>query len=570
MIELPALDDRTFADLVAEARAQIPSLSAAWTDHNPTDPGIVLVELLAWLTEMVLYRIDRVPQNSYQTFLRLLRGPESDPSPADPIELDAAIRDTLTGLRNRYRAITTDDFEYLALHRWPELPEARPLGGSGIVRRARCIKEQSPATIVQPGGRAESHCTLVVVPDSLASSRGDLASFASSRRYALELDGATGHVDCGNDASLAIAPSAEHRSSALTLSAWIFPHTLGRRQAIVGKHGSGEYELALETTGALTFRQADGRDGGSSEPRVTVGRWNHVAAVRADDGSGVAFFVDGKPAGCATLTQPAVITSAPVLIGRSPAGDNFFDGMVRDVCIWNMARSESELGGDLSHPPPRNTPGSRAVPVACWRLDSADVGAIAPDAMTPHDAARLRDGKLLPPPGAIATAAARWRDVLRPLSASASLITGLFNLLDEWRLLTTKVHVIGYRPVPLTVSAKLYLRSDGVPAAVQSRARAALDSFLDPLTGGRGDGWPFDRPVYLSDINAVFDNLPGVDFVEQVAIQLTAPEAGRPDAPRGDDGAPIGVALHPHELPELGGSSFELFHRRGTRWQPAI
>lgn len=567
MIGLPDLDDRTFDDLVAAARAQIPSLSPAWTDHNPTDPGIVLIELLAWLTEMVLYRIDRVPDRSYRTFLRLLRGPEPAGSPADQPDLDAAIRDTLAELRDHHRAITADDFEYLALRRWPALPIAARLGTSGVVRRARCLAEHSPATIAVQKGRAPGHCTLVVVPESLAASRRDLAAFDPARRYALELDGAAGYVDCGNDASLAIAPTAERRSSALTLSAWIFPHALGRRQAIVGKHGSGEYELALEASGALTFRHADGRDGGSSEPRVAVARWNHVAVVRDAGGRGVAFFVDGKLAGRAELTRPAQVSSAPVLIGRAPAGGNFFDGLVRDVCIWNVARSAGELAGDLSQPPPRDPPGSAARPLACWRLDSAERGAVAPDAMTPPGALRLRDGRLLPV-GPLGSVAARWRDVRRPLPASTALTDGLFELLDEWRLLTTKVHVIGYRPVPLTVTAKLYLRSDGVPAVVRRLAADALDRFLDPLTGGRGDGWSFGRPVYVSDINAVFDNLPGVDFVEQVAIRLTTSETGRPEAPRGDDGAAIGIALHPHELPELGGTSFELYRREGTQWQP--
>ena len=52
-IELPNLDDHTYAELVDEARASIPVLYPAWTDHNPSDPGMTLVELLAWLAETV-------------------------------------------------------------------------------------------------------------------------------------------------------------------------------------------------------------------------------------------------------------------------------------------------------------------------------------------------------------------------------------------------------------------------------------------------------------------------------------------------------------------------------------
>src|SRR5437868_6466238 len=114
MIELPDLDDRTYADFVASARALIPSLTPDWTDHNPTDPGVVLVELFAWLAEMTMYRINRVPERSVRTFLQLLSGTQSAEAP-----LDDAIRSTLAELRERSRAVTTDDYEYLALHRWP-------------------------------------------------------------------------------------------------------------------------------------------------------------------------------------------------------------------------------------------------------------------------------------------------------------------------------------------------------------------------------------------------------------------------------------------------------------------
>ena len=54
-LPLPNLDDRTYADLIEEARALIPGLDRggpddqpSWTNHNPSDPGITLIELFAW------------------------------------------------------------------------------------------------------------------------------------------------------------------------------------------------------------------------------------------------------------------------------------------------------------------------------------------------------------------------------------------------------------------------------------------------------------------------------------------------------------------------------------------
>src|SRR5207253_6581267 len=43
-----------------------------WTDHNVHDPGVTLIELFAWMTEQVIFRLNRVPDNLYVRFLDLL------------------------------------------------------------------------------------------------------------------------------------------------------------------------------------------------------------------------------------------------------------------------------------------------------------------------------------------------------------------------------------------------------------------------------------------------------------------------------------------------------------------
>ena len=66
------LDDRTFQDLVNEARSKIPQYCPEWTDHNLSDPGITLIELFAWMTELIIYRLNRVPDKNYVKFLDLI------------------------------------------------------------------------------------------------------------------------------------------------------------------------------------------------------------------------------------------------------------------------------------------------------------------------------------------------------------------------------------------------------------------------------------------------------------------------------------------------------------------
>jgi len=70
-LPLPRLDVRTFDQLVAEGQALLPLYAPTWTDYNVHDPGITLLELLAWLSEMGFYRLDRTPAASLRAFLRL-------------------------------------------------------------------------------------------------------------------------------------------------------------------------------------------------------------------------------------------------------------------------------------------------------------------------------------------------------------------------------------------------------------------------------------------------------------------------------------------------------------------
>lgn len=68
----PALDDRTFQDIVDEAKRLIPRYCPEWTNHNVSDPGVALIELFAWMSEMVLYRVNQVPDRLYVHFLNMV------------------------------------------------------------------------------------------------------------------------------------------------------------------------------------------------------------------------------------------------------------------------------------------------------------------------------------------------------------------------------------------------------------------------------------------------------------------------------------------------------------------
>ena len=68
----PVLDDRTFQDIVDEAKTLIPRYCPEWTNHNVSDPGVTLIELFAWMTEMTLYRLNQLPDRLYTKLLELV------------------------------------------------------------------------------------------------------------------------------------------------------------------------------------------------------------------------------------------------------------------------------------------------------------------------------------------------------------------------------------------------------------------------------------------------------------------------------------------------------------------
>ena len=88
---LPVIDDRRYSDIVAEIRTRIarytPEWKPEWNDLNDSDPGVILAQTFAWLSEMMLFRMARVPELNYVKFLELI-GVEL--TPAQPARADVS------------------------------------------------------------------------------------------------------------------------------------------------------------------------------------------------------------------------------------------------------------------------------------------------------------------------------------------------------------------------------------------------------------------------------------------------------------------------------------------------
>lgn len=72
----------TYKELVADALAAIPRLAPQWTNYNPSDPGITLIELLAWNTEAQLYALGHVRRDERAAYSALVGVRARGPQPA--------------------------------------------------------------------------------------------------------------------------------------------------------------------------------------------------------------------------------------------------------------------------------------------------------------------------------------------------------------------------------------------------------------------------------------------------------------------------------------------------------
>jgi predicted phage baseplate assembly protein len=81
-LPVPNLDDRHFQDLVDDAKRLVQRRCPEWTDHNVSDPGVTLIEAVAFVTDQLIYRLNRVPDRLYVKFLELIGVRLLPPTPA--------------------------------------------------------------------------------------------------------------------------------------------------------------------------------------------------------------------------------------------------------------------------------------------------------------------------------------------------------------------------------------------------------------------------------------------------------------------------------------------------------
>ena len=217
--------------------------------------------------------------------------------------------------------------------------------------------------------------------ESANGNHGTLANagWTSSGAYggALSVDGSGAGVIVRDSASL-------HLRQAMTLEAWINPSAVsGAWRDVVYKEVDSYYLSATSTTsgfpagGGIFNGSGYGEAFGSAE--LQTGRWTHLAATY--DGSRLRLYVDGDEVSSIPKTGTLRSSAKPLDIGGDPVFGQGFEGLIDEVRIYDVARTEAEIRSDLSTPVVSGTPGDplspsapgtlTATPLASNRVDLA-------------------------------------------------------------------------------------------------------------------------------------------------------------------------------------------------------
>ncbi|KYC43642.1 hypothetical protein WA1_00260 [Scytonema hofmannii PCC 7110] len=121
-------------------------------------------------------------------------------------------------------------------------------------------------------------------------------------------------------------------------------------------------------------------------------------------------------------------------------------------------------------------------------------------------------------PGVLSVIVVPNSDAPNP-SPSLELINRVQSYLERRRLPNADLVVVGPEYVRVDVTTEVSLVSLDSASGVAASVRQTLDRFLHPLTGGLdGNGWDFGREPYKSDLYALLEAIPGVDYIRSLSI----------------------------------------------------
>ena len=158
MLKARNLDDQTYEEIVQAAEGRLPWLCPAWTDHNAHDPGITILELMAWYKELQQYHMNQFTDELRCKLLKLAGITRRPAAPARcAVELGPEAPERLEGERLETREEIPFELAEAVPARRPVLAQIRVVQGD----RSRDVGELlgDRAITFQPFAQAGGKCS---------------------------------------------------------------------------------------------------------------------------------------------------------------------------------------------------------------------------------------------------------------------------------------------------------------------------------------------------------------------------------------------------------------------------
>jgi hypothetical protein len=501
-LRIPPIDQRSFDDLVDEARRRIRKDCPSWTDLSVHDPGLVLIEALAHVSETLIARLNRVPERVYVELLKLIGVTLLPPAAAEA---------TLTFTLHKPADAAVD------------IPAGTRVGAGRQAQSSEPIVFTTVEPVAIPAGALSASvraCHAELVSELVGHSTGQPGLAVRVKRGPI------------------LAPIRQPGSARvrtlfdLEVGVELAPDEPAPRDRVRVYNGKrfllwDERETFAEATPGDRVYTVDRASGlivfargveSTSDPSAQVRTpWAMPAAGRmivawyarggGEEGNVVAGALDN-------LKNPLPGGGKPTVTNRRQAAGG---------------RSVETLSHALQRGPRELHALRRAVTAADFELLATRSGLIArARAYTLADqwvhAAPGTVGVCLVP--AVPTQARGASDELVTAALLAQRSTDdaraqVTALLDERRPLGTQLAVEWADYKEIAVAAELVIQRGDDPAAVRLAAVRRIDQLLSPLPTDAGDtGWPFLRSLRVSQIYDVLLADPAVSYANQVKLLL--------------------------------------------------
>ena len=548
-IPLPNLDDRRWTDLVEEGRALIPVYAPGWTDHNPSDPGITLLELFAFVTENLLYRANRVPDRQRRRLLALAGVRQRGPSPSHVLlsfgtgtvrEIPAGTICSgadASGGRVMFRTLATVTAVPGEVHFVEEagrsvtvsLSEPVPAGtrlslgfivradGASVAERQRLIEDDSPLT----------HHSVRLRWECQGSGWEHLEDVEDGTR-ALTLDGVVSFTAPVATSTFRVTvDSGEYDRIREVLT--VFSNAVDAEQsvyssvqavAVAAGDGSPFQKVGLPGAPVIEESVIVETDDGIWERRDDLAASSPAARHYLLDATrGQVMFGDGNQG---RAPEQGIEIRARYLQTRAADGhaaayavDRIEDGALADVEVTNPQPSEGGASAETLDAAIGRVRLLREASLRAVTLQDIETVALA----TPGaDIARVSARANMYPGLACANALGVITIIVLPASTdahpmpSAGLLAYIARRLDRVRVIGTRFVVTGPEYVKIVVHAQVKMLAGVKREAVRARVLEALRRFFDPMV------WPFGRDVYRSEVLQALDGVEGVDYIEKLEL----------------------------------------------------